>query len=352
MGKKYYSGKAMALASIFLLTGCVLFSSCSPTEASGDTITSDEAINVVADPELSTWKPVALHDQNETVSAFVCAKDKSIIAGTSAGPYISSDYGQSWQKIMLPEDYQAAVFSLTADADGELYAGLSKYGVITSSDNGSTWELHNNGLNMGGPRSSYTILATGPHILKGTFESGIYLSTDKGKTWKPSNRGIPLDLNMNRMVSVTQLVKNDKTVYALTDLGVRYSTDNGKEWNKPRHEGIERLGYMLSLAVKGDTLYAGVGTSGKGVYYSVDNGENWVKAGLEQEEPYVLYVDPDGHLFAGTKDGEVYRSTNSGRSWVAFIKGLPENDGIYALYTTPDGKLLAGLNRKGIYLLE
>ena len=262
------------------------------------------------------------------------------------------DNGQTWNKVQLSEDQQSAVFSLAAGDKGEIYAGLSKYGVLRSFDNGKTWQMHNNGLKMGGPRSTYAILTAGPHVIKGSFESGIYISADQGESWEPSNNGIALDLNSSRMVSVTQLVKNNKTVYALTDLGVRYSDNYGKEWNKPKHEGIERLGYMLSLAVKGDTLFAGVGESGKGVYYSVNNGDTWVKAGLSEEEPYVLHVNAAGHLFAGTKDGEVYRTRNGGKTWEAFKNGLPASNGIYALFSTANGQLLAGLNRKGIYLLQ
>jgi photosystem II stability/assembly factor-like uncharacterized protein len=342
------------LAGAIYLAGSLLLSSCGQTEATsvkaGPIEETPAQVNL--DPNISTWVPVALHDQDETVSAFVLTKDNTLIAGTSAGPFMSSDNGQNWKKISLSEEMRSAVFSLAVGEGGEVYAGLSKYGVLTSSDNGNTWELQNEGLKQGGPRSSYAMLSAGNHVLKGTFESGVYLSDDHGKTWQPSNNGIPLDLNTSRMVSVTQLVQNKNTVFALTDLGVRYSTDQGKTWHKPAHNGIERVGYMLSLATKGDTLYAGVGTAGKGVYYSVDKGENWVKAGLEEEEPYVLHVNANGHLFAGTKNGKVLRSTDGGKSWVLFNKGFPANEGVYALFTTPDGKLLAGLNRKGIYLLQ
>ncbi|WP_108213026.1 WD40/YVTN/BNR-like repeat-containing protein [Pontibacter mucosus] len=65
-----------------------------------------------------------------------------------------------------------------------------------------------------------------------------------------------------------------------------------------------------------------------------------------------LYVDESGYLYAGTGDGQVYRTANGGKSWELVSGGLPQSEGIYVVSTTPEGKLLAGLNRKGIYLLK
>jgi photosystem II stability/assembly factor-like uncharacterized protein len=237
------------------------------------------------------------------------------------------------------------------DASGTIYAGLSRYGVLISEDNGDSWKLYSTGLNKGGPRSSYAMLAAGSNILKGTLESGVYLSTDKGKSWQPSNNGIPLNLIDSKMVSVTQLVQNDKTVYALTDLGVRYSNDKGKTWSKPAHNGIERLGYMQSLAVYKDNLFTGIGTSQKGVFLSTDNGESWKAAGLAGKAVSALFTAANGIVYAGAA-GEVFRSADNGKTWTAVGTGLPSNSAVYSIGMTPDGKLLAGINRKGIYLLK
>lgn len=345
------------MAGAFCLSSGAILTSCAQVSETGDLATNQPAATPVTEPMEASdlpkgWIPVALHNQDETISAFVLTKAGTIVAGTSAGILLSEDGGETWQEPGVVEGDKAAVFSLTTDESGVLYAGLSKYGVLVSADNGKTWKLNSKGLEQGGPRSSYAILASGPNVLKGTHESGLYLSSDKGMSWQPSNRGIPFNLSTSRMVSVTQLVSNDKTAYALTDLGVRYSHDHGRDWNKPRHDGIERLGYMLSLAVKGDTLYTGVGTSGKGVYYSINNGESWVHMGLQEEEPSALYVDKIGNLYAGTGDGQVYRTANGGKSWELISEGLPQNEGIYAISSTSEGKLLAGLNRKGIYLLK
>lgn len=332
-----------------LIVTAIATTSCNNSSGSEAFLSTPE--NNLDEKQGTQWVPVALNKEEETVSAFVATKDGKMIAGTSAGIYISKDKGISWQPASINPQDKAAVFSLTTDASGIIYAGLSRYGVLVSADNGTTWQLYSNGLNKGGPRSSYALLAAGNNILKGSLESGVYLSSDKGQNWQPSNNGIPLNLNASKMVSVVQLTQNANTVYALTDLGVRYSNDKGKSWSKPAHNGIERLGNMVSLTALGNTLFTGISTAQKGVFLSTDNGENWKPAGLEGKDPYALFSTANGILYAGCT-GEVYRSSDKGKSWILVGSGLPDNSVIYALGTTPDGKLLAGINRKGIYLLK
>ena len=335
----------------FLAFTCISATLVFCSNADSTTVNNQSSTPALITESLGTqWTPVALNDKDETVSAFVTTKKGRLVAGTSAGPFLSDDKGNTWKPANINPDDKAAVFSLAMDASGTIYAGLSRYGVLVSEDNGDSWKLYSEGLNKGGPRSSYAILASGNNIFKGTLESGVYISSNKGKSWQPSNNGIPLDLITSRMVSVSQLVQNENAVYALTDLGVRYSTDKGKTWNKPAHNGIDRLGYMVSLAVSKTNLFTGIGTSQKGVFLSTDNGNNWKAAGLDGKAVYSLFAAPSGVLYAGA-EGEVFRTADNGKTWTAIGSGLPKKI-VYALGMTPDGKLLAGINRTGIYLLK
>jgi photosystem II stability/assembly factor-like uncharacterized protein len=347
------SNSMLMLKTSFICLAFLCLSVCTSSCKNADSASAQPPSTTAENTEnLGTqWVPVALNDKDETVSAFVMTKKGRLIAGTSAGVFLSDDKGQAWSPATINPDDKAAVFSLAIDAEGTIYAGLSRYGVLVSDDNGNSWKLYNTGLNKGGPRSSYAILAAGSNILKGTLESGVYLSADKGKTWQPSNNGIPLNLMDNKMVSVSQLVQNEHTVYALTDLGVRYSNDKGKTWNKPAHNGIERLGYMQSLAVNKSNLFTGVGTSLQGVLVSADNGENWKASGLSGKPVSALFTATTGVVYAGA-EGEIFRSADNGITWTAAGTGLPPKSAVYAIGITPEGKLLAGINRKGIYLLK
>jgi len=345
---KHWYTYALPIISAAILTSCNN-SNSTPATTTEELIATNTATADAAENLGTTWTPVGVNN-DETASAFVTAKGGKLFAGTSAGIMVSTDKGNTWQPANINPDHKAAVFSMATDAEGNIYAGLSKYGVLVSKDGGNSWQMSSNGLKMGGPRSSYAMLAAGKNILKGTYESGVYLSADKEQSWQPSNNGIPLDLNTGRMVSVTALVKNTNTVYALTDLGVRYSNDNGTTWNKPAHNGINRLGYMGSLAVSDKVLFTGVTNGDKGVFASADNGENWKPAGLAGKPVSALFVH-NRIVYAGA-EGELFRSADEGKTWTPIGSGLPAKTTVYSIGITPDGKLLAGLNRKGIYLLK
>src|SRR5690349_14458449 len=106
-------------------------------ESSGSTAYASGQ-NTAEDKQGTHWTPVALNKEGETVSAFATTKDGKLIAGTSAGIYISKDKGNTWQPATINPEDKAAVFSLTTDGSGTIYAGLSRYGVLVSSDNGSS----------------------------------------------------------------------------------------------------------------------------------------------------------------------------------------------------------------------
>lgn len=290
------------------------------------------------------WRKLAAN--SETVNCFIIGANNRVISGTSGGIFFSDNQGKSWKSSPVSEEYRAAILSVTKDEKGIMYAGMSKYGVLVSADNGNSWKLFNEGLQAGGPRNTSAIVAVGDKVLKGTFESGVYLSRNQAKSWLPNNSGIPYNLQSNRMVSVHQLVNTGTTIFALTDLGVRYTTD-GTSWEKPAHNGIERLSALSSLTVNGKQLYAGVRTGAKGLFVSSDNGNNWKLSGLENEEIYSL-ATIRGKVYAGTI-GSIFTLHEKTNTWEKVGNGLPADAIVYAIGMVPDGSLLAGIHRGGIY---
>lgn len=115
------------------------------------------------------------------------------------------------------------------------------------------------------------------------------------------------------------------------------------EWQ--RVDGIEGGG-VRSLATDGSILYAG--THYGGVYRSLDSGSSWV--------PVNTVIDPTGgvlntrtissltayggKMFAGT-DGGVYGSLDSGRSWAKEGNGIMANRNVWAMFGTDSNLFVA-----------
>ena len=54
-----------------------------------------------------------------------------------------------------------------------------------------------------------------------------------------------------------------------------------------------------------------------------------------------LAINARGHIFAGTDDGGVFRSTNNGDNWTAVNTGLP-NTNVLSLAINASGHIFAG----------
>ena len=99
------------------------------------------------------------------------------------------------------------------------------------------------------------------------------------------------------------------------------------------------------------TLYAG--SFGNGVFKSTDSGNTWVRAGTGLTTPFIsaLVVDPlaPATVYAGTGDG-VFKTTNSGDRWAAVNTGLPNLD-VHAFAIDPSNPttLYAGIASLGVF---
>ena len=98
---------------------------------------------------------------------------------------------------------------------------------------------------------------------------------------------------------------------------------------------------MLPLAGSADALLMAIGDGTPGyktrLYRSVDRGYQWTETALETPPNSTFWAlgaheaDP-GLVFAGTKYGDLYRSTDGGRSWRKEWREFPE---ITAVAWTP-----------------
>ena len=182
---------------------------------------------------------------------------------------------------------------------------------------------------------SPSVLVLDPHdpavIFAGTA-SGVVRKAGAGG-WFLSNVGIGYPTRVHALAFDPV---DSNVIYAGTDgqravAGALYkSTDGGNRWAATSLKDVDI--YVIAIAVDQrqlKTLY--VGTS-KGVYSSSDGGASWAPRnnGLKTTTALALAVDPsaagtargtataaaaDSTLYLGTRQGEVYKTTNGGAEW-------------------------------------
>ena len=166
---------------------------------------------------------------------------------------------------------------------------------------------------------------------------GLWYSTDNGRTWTRYNR------TSGYFYSLT--VANDGTVVAGngSNFGLYYSTDNGRTWTQSNINS----GNFSCLTVANDgTVVAGSG-SNKGLYYSTDNGKTWTQSNITSGTFRQLTVANDGTLIAGSSNS-LYFSTDNGRTWT---QSSQTSGDFVSLIVANDGTIIAGSysNSKGLY---
>ena len=108
-------------------------------------------------------------------------------------------------------------------------------------------------------------------------------------------------------------------------------------------------GAIRSLTVNSNGhIFAG--TYVGGIFRSEDNGDSWtaVNNGLTNLYMYALVINSSGHIFAGTNYGGAFKSEDNGDSWEEVNTGLMSTN-IRALAINSSGYIFAGTAGNGVY---
>ncbi|MFA7418564.1 MAG: T9SS type A sorting domain-containing protein [Melioribacteraceae bacterium] len=323
-----------------------------------------------------------------------CNIGTKIVVSTYTDILISSNNGDSWQKI-TPVNNQGDVRGLGYDGT-YLYATIVGVGVARSNDEGLTWTISSSGIS---DKVILTLFATSNKLFIGTNTGGVFSSTDKGSTWQEANTGIT---NKNGIRSfaingtslfvasyfdgVYQSIDNGLTwskngglstssvrrifsfgtnLFVSTDAGIYKSTNQGTSWSAANN-GIT-TNYSNNFVGVGNNLFVAV--TGRGIYKSVNNGDQWNQSngGITNSTIKTL-VRSGSNLFAGAYySGGVHYTNNGGVNWnssypsIAYVVQLVNNNNeIYAatngwgLYKTTDNcatwtRLSTSLTNQKIY---
>ncbi len=188
---------------------------------------------------------------------------------------------------------------------------------------------------------AYCFAVNGNNIFAGTFE-GVYLSSNNGNTWTAMNTGIPANTWIKSLA-----VKGD-TIFAgavgdYGGYGVYLSLNNGGSWTA-MNTGLADTS-VFALAIKGDTIFAGTDS---GLYLSSNNGQLWSATGLTGYWIAALAISGN-NIFAATHNG-VYLSTNNGSSWTAKNTGLTDSTNVDVLAISDTNIYAGACCAGGVYI--
>ncbi len=304
------------------------------------------------------------------------------------GPGISwsDDLGQTWQEsdeaaIRFPADTEAALERVwqiqpdSTDRPGVVWAGVEPTSLWRSEDGGLHYELvrglwdhpHRPQWTPGfGGAAVHTVL---PHptddsrTLVAMSTGGVYRTTDGGQSWTPSNTGISAyflpDPNPEFGQCVHKVAADGaepERFYAQNHHGVYRSDDGGETWKSIADGLPSDFGFvMLAHPRDAQTLWVvplladgnRIPPEGKlRAHRSTDGGQTWQasSAGLPdgcynavlRDAACTDTADPVG-IYLGSRDGDVYLSTDGGETFSCVISHLPDVLTVRAAVLAPAG---------------
>ncbi len=308
-----------------------------------------------------------------------------LFAGCSSswfGPQVrrSDDLGASWQEtpngaVRFPDDASlpdgsaatlARIWQLTPGTeDGVVWAGTEPAAIFRSADRGETFELvrglwdhpHRPQWNAGfGGQAFHTIL---PHptdsssVLAALSTGGVYRTSDGGTSWSPANEGVkaeffPGERNYPEFGQCVHKVARDATeperLFLQNHGGVYRSDDGGDSWRDIAPGLPSEFGFaMVTHPRAANTAYtfpiADAGgrwpVEGRArVCRTTDGGAHWeaLGEGFLPDDFYAAVMRDamctDDHqtsgLYFGARNGAIWCSPDSDRSWAEVRSGLPD----------------------------
>jgi len=274
---------------------------------------------------------------------------ETVCVGTQHGPYRSTDSGEHWEKLDVP-DHGLPVWSLLYDPRhaNVLYAGYENCEIFRSEDGGKRWHqlpvsvrfpevTVARGSNPAKRVLKLAVNLAEPSELYGAIEvGGIIRSLDGGEHWENMSHGQYLNDDTVDMHGVLVGRWRPGTVFAISRAGLFQSTDKGEHWASARLDPLNAKGQTYCRDIRevpGDpkNIWVAAGADFQSdvgaLFKSADGGANWarVNMGVEPKSTmFALAFDPrqSTRMFCATSGGEVFTSEDGGRSWAS--RPLPE----------------------------
>jgi photosystem II stability/assembly factor-like uncharacterized protein len=292
-----------------------------------------------------------------------------VYAGTQAGPYRSTDGGDSWTALALPGK-ERLVWSLTLHPKDPqtIYAGTQGTTIYRSRDGGASWTELSPPAPRGMVKMSFpcrvirlAIDPSRPDDLYAALEvGGVMRSRDGGDTWESCNDSLLQYAEQPRLKS--KIVSDTETegmmdshalaispaapgtVFLANRMGLFRSDDGGKQWNEMEIGRFSPLTYARDVKVSPHdpkTMYAALSiaavSDAGSLYRSRDLGQSWQRFDHDVSiDSTLMIIAPSGtnpdRVWCAARKGQVFGTEDGGKTWQQHR--LPGGvEGVYALAT-------------------
>lgn len=295
----------------------------------------------------STWEPltrglpaapairaIAVHPQQPEI----------VYVGTQEGPYRSTDHGDHWEKVHVP-DHSLPVWSLLFHPQDPnvLYAGYEKCEIYRSDNGGDTWRPLPVDVRFpevttapgANPAKRVLMLAgsmTDPNVLYGAVEvGGIIRTLDGGEHWENLSHGQYLNDDTVDMHGVLVSRWQPETVYSVCRAGLFRSTDQGDHWLHVPLAPLNAKGQIYCRTIRdvpgeATSLWVAAGANFQSevgaLFRSMDGGLHWQRVDMGVQPRHTMFTlafdtQYPQHMCCATNGGEVFASQDGGQTWSA-----------------------------------
>ena len=221
----------------------------------------------------------------------------------------SSVHGYSWTQIGRPGGWISSITFHPANAAEIWASGDDSAGLYRSADGGNSWTLFTNTPTN---QSTYSLVIDPSNpanvYAPNHFGRGMLLTRDAGATWSEAGVGLPAPGSAGKEVYDTAVSPTDSSlVLVATAGGLFESTDSGNTFLPVASAifGAETDFRAVAFSIDGTVVFAG--SKGGGVYSSTDQGSNWALIMPVTSIAVASLAATSHNLYIGFENANLYR---------------------------------------------